>query len=99
MLRACVLDIGGSWDTYLLLVEFLYNNNYHANIVRPPFEILYGRNCRTLICWGEVSQRVIGSTEVVLKTTELIQQVRSRIQTTQSQQKSYADRRRSELEF
>ena len=99
MLRACVLDFGGCWDTYLPLAEFSYNNSYHASIDRPPFEMLYGRKCRTPICWGEVGQRVMGSTEVVLKTTELIQQVRSRLQTAQSRQKSYADRRRSDLEF
>ena len=73
MLRACVLDFGGSWDTYLPLAEFSYNNSYHASIDRPPFEMLYGRRCRTPICWGEVGQRVMGSTEVVLKTTERIQ--------------------------
>ena len=99
MLRACVLDFGGSWDTYLPLAEFSYNNSYHASIDRPPFEMLYGRRCRTPICWGEVGQRVMGSTEVVLKTTEKIQQVRSRLQTAQSRQKSYADKRRSDLEF
>ena len=54
MLRACVLDFGGSWDTYLTLAEFSYNNNYHASIDRPPFEMLYGRKFRTPICWGEV---------------------------------------------
>ena len=84
MLRACVLDFGGSWDTYLPLAEFFYNNSYHASIDRPPFEMLYGRKCRTPICWGEVGQRVMGSTEVVLKTTERIQQIRSRLQTSQS---------------
>ena len=99
MLRACVLDFGGSWDTYLPLAEFSYNNSYHASIDRPPFEMLYGRKCRTPICWGEVGHRVMGSTEVVLKTTELIQQVRNRLQTAQSRQKSYADRRWSDLEF
>ena len=72
MLRACVLDFGGSWDTYLPLAEFSYNNSYHASIDRPPFEMLYGRKCRTPICWGEVGQQVIRSKEVVLKTTELI---------------------------
>ena len=99
MLRACVLDFGGSWDTYLPLAEFSYNNSYHASIDRPPFEMLYGRRCRTPICWGEVGQRVMGSTEVVLKTTERIQQVRSRLQTAQSRQKSYVDKHRSDLEF
>ena len=81
------------------MAEFSYNNSYHASIDRPPFEMLYGRKCRTPICWGEVGQRVIGSTEVVLKTTEMIQQVRSRLQTARIRQKRYADKRRSDLEF
>ena len=73
MLRACILDFGGSWVTYLPLAEFSYNNSYHANINYPLFEMLYGRKCRTPICWGKVGRRVMGSTEVVLKTTERIQ--------------------------
>jgi hypothetical protein len=99
MLRACVLDFGGSWDRYLPLAEFSYNNSFHASIGMPPFEMLYGRKCRTPICWGEVGHRVLGSTEVVLKTTEMIQMVRERLATAQSRQKSYADKRRSDLEF
>ncbi|KAJ9546732.1 hypothetical protein OSB04_019275 [Centaurea solstitialis] len=99
MLRACVLDFGGSWDTYLPLAEFSYNNSYHSSIGMPPFEMLYGRRCRTRICWGEVGQRVLGSTEVVQRTTEDIQRIRERLRTAQSRQKSYADRRRSDLEF
>ncbi|KAJ9544243.1 hypothetical protein OSB04_023950 [Centaurea solstitialis] len=99
MLRACVLDFGGSWDTYLPLAEFSYNNSYHSSIGMPPFEMLYGRRCRTPICWGEVGQRVLGSTEVVQRTTEDIQRIRERLRTAQSRQKSYADRRRSSLEF
>ena len=61
--------------------------------------MLYGRKFRTLICCGEVAQSVMGSTKVVLKMTELIQQVRDKLQTSQSRQKTYADRRRSDLEF
>ena len=99
MLRACVLDFGGSWDRYLPLAEFSYNNSFHASIGMPPFEMLYGRKCRTPICWGEVGHRVLGSTEVVLKTTEMIQMVRERLAAAQSRQKSYADKRRSDLEF
>ena len=70
-----------SWDTYIPLAEFSYNNIYHASIDRPPFEMVYGRKYMTPICWGEVGQRVMGSTEVVLKTTDKIQQVLSRLQT------------------
>ena len=55
---------------YLPLAEFSYNNSHHSSIGMPPFELLYGRSCRTPICWGEVGQRVMGGTEIVLKTTE-----------------------------
>ncbi|KAJ9546254.1 hypothetical protein OSB04_025961 [Centaurea solstitialis] len=99
MLRACVLDFGGSWDTYLPLAEFSYNNSFHASIGMPPYEMLYGRRCRTPICWGEVGQRELGSTEIVQRTTESIEMIRERLRTAQSRQKSYADRRRSDLEF
>nr|GFA30129.1 putative reverse transcriptase domain-containing protein [Tanacetum cinerariifolium] len=50
MLRACVIDFGSSWDKHLLLVEFSYNNSYHASIKAAPFEALYGRKCRSPIC-------------------------------------------------
>ncbi|KAJ9553882.1 LOW QUALITY PROTEIN: hypothetical protein OSB04_017927 [Centaurea solstitialis] len=97
MLRACVLDFGGSWESHLPLVEFSYNNSFHASIGMPPYEMLYGRRCRTPICWGEVGQRELGSTEI--RTTESIQQIRERLKAAQSRQKSYADKRRSDLEF
>nr|GEY35501.1 hypothetical protein [Tanacetum cinerariifolium] len=48
MLRACVIDFGSSWDKHLSLVEFSYNNSYHASIKGAPFEALYGRKCRRL---------------------------------------------------
>nr|GEU34859.1 putative reverse transcriptase domain-containing protein [Tanacetum cinerariifolium] len=47
MLRACVIDFGGNWDDHLPLVEFAYNNSYHASIKMPPYEMLYGRKYRT----------------------------------------------------
>ncbi|GJT91669.1 putative reverse transcriptase domain-containing protein [Tanacetum coccineum] len=54
MLRACVIDFGSSWDRHLPLVEFSYNNSYHASIKAAPFEALYGRKCRSPVCWSEV---------------------------------------------
>ncbi|KAI3778451.1 hypothetical protein L2E82_07749 [Cichorium intybus] len=99
MLRACAIDFGGSWDDHLHLAEFSYNNSYHSSIKMPPYEALYGRKCRTPVCWGEVGQRVLGSTEIVLQTTEKIQVIRDHLATARSRQKSYADKRRSDLEF
>nr|GEX03915.1 reverse transcriptase domain-containing protein [Tanacetum cinerariifolium] len=54
MLRACVIDFGSSWDRHLSLVEFSYNNSYHASIKAAPFEALYGRKCRSSDCWRAV---------------------------------------------
>ncbi|GKB74919.1 putative reverse transcriptase domain-containing protein [Tanacetum coccineum] len=54
MLRACVMDFKKGWDRHLPLIEFSYNNNYHTSIKTAPFEALYGRKCRSPICWAEV---------------------------------------------
>ncbi|KAL4021044.1 hypothetical protein IC575_019833 [Cucumis melo] len=57
MLRACVLEFSGSWDSHLHLMEFAYNNSYQATIGMAPFKALYGRCCRSLVCWGESRQK------------------------------------------
>ena len=57
MLRACGLDLKGSWASHLPLVEFAYNNSYHLGIREAPYEALYGRNCRSPICWDEVREQ------------------------------------------
>ena len=51
MLRACVIEFGGQWDSFLPLAEFSYNNSYHSSIDMALFEALYGRRCRSPICW------------------------------------------------
>ncbi|TYK21801.1 pol protein [Cucumis melo var. makuwa] len=56
MLRACVLEFLGSWDSHLHLIEFAYNNSYQATIGMAPFEALYGKCCRSPVCWGGVAQ-------------------------------------------
>ncbi|GJR57228.1 putative reverse transcriptase domain-containing protein [Tanacetum coccineum] len=56
MLRACVIDFGNGWVKHLPLVEFSYNNSYHASIKAAPFEALYGRKCHSPVCWAEVGQ-------------------------------------------
>ncbi|GJZ46669.1 putative reverse transcriptase domain-containing protein [Tanacetum coccineum] len=58
MLRACVIDFGGSWDTHLPLAEFSYNNSYHSSIRCATFEVLYGRKCRSPVLWAEVLLKV-----------------------------------------
>ncbi|GKB09169.1 retrovirus-related pol polyprotein from transposon TNT 1-94 [Tanacetum coccineum] len=55
ILRACVIDCGSSWHRHLPLVEFSYNNSYHTSIKAAPYEALYGRKCRSPVCWSEKS--------------------------------------------
>nr|GFC53679.1 putative reverse transcriptase domain-containing protein [Tanacetum cinerariifolium] len=69
MLRACVLEFGKGWDKHLLLVEFSYNNGYHTSIKAAPFEALYGRKCRSPICWDEVGDRQLTGPEIIHETT------------------------------
>ncbi|KAL0549712.1 hypothetical protein IC582_014199 [Cucumis melo] len=99
MLRACALEFPGSWDSHLHLMEFAYNNSYQATIGMAPFEALYGRCCRSPVCWGEVGEQRLMGPELVQSTNEAIQKIRSRMHTAQSRQKSYADVRRKDLEF
>ncbi|GKA54412.1 putative reverse transcriptase domain-containing protein [Tanacetum coccineum] len=70
MLRACVLDFGKGWDKHLPLVEFSYNNSYHTSIKAAPFEALYGRKCRSPICWAEVGDSQLTGPEIIHETTE-----------------------------
>ncbi|GKE05802.1 putative reverse transcriptase domain-containing protein, partial [Tanacetum coccineum] len=99
MLRACILDFGKGWDRDLPLVEFSYNNSYHTSIKAAPFEALYGRKCRSPICWAEVGDSQITGPEIIHETTKKIVQIKSRIQAARDHQKSYADVRRKPLEF
>ena len=99
MLRACVLDFGGSWDVHLPLVEFSYNNSYHSSIKYAPFEALYGRKCRSPVLWAEVGEGQLIGSEIVLETTKKISQIKERLKTARDRQKSYADKRRKPLEF
>ena len=99
MLRACVLDFEGRWGEYLPNAEFAYNNSYQASIGMAPFEALYGRPCRSPLCWAEKEERINLGPQFVRETTERVQFIRDRLKTAQSRQKSYADNRRRPLEF
>ena len=59
MLRAFVLDLKDSWEECLPLLEFAYNNSYQTSIWIAPYEALYGRPCRSPICWTKVGERSI----------------------------------------
>nr|GEX59568.1 retrotransposon protein, putative, Ty3-gypsy subclass [Tanacetum cinerariifolium] len=99
MLRACMIDFGSGWDKHLPLAEFSYNNSYHASVKAAPFEALYGRKCRSPVCWSEVGDAQLTGPEMIRETTKMIVQIRNRLLAARSRQKSYADVRRKPLEF
>ena len=99
MLRACVLGHKGSWEEHFPLVEFAYNNSYQASIQMAPYEALYGRPCKSPICWTEVGESSITGPDLIRDTFEKVSLIRQRLLMTQSRQKSYANVRRRPLEF
>nr|GFB28522.1 putative reverse transcriptase domain-containing protein [Tanacetum cinerariifolium] len=70
MLCACAIDFGKGWVNHLPLVEFSYDNSYHANIKATPFEALYGRKCRSPVCWTEVGEAQKTYTDLKRKPME-----------------------------
>ena len=80
-------------------MEFAYNNSYQASIDMTPYEALYGRKCRTPICWDEVGERKLVGLEIFQVTCDKIKVIRDRLKISQDQQKSYSNNRRRDLEF
>nr|GEX92667.1 reverse transcriptase domain-containing protein [Tanacetum cinerariifolium] len=91
MIRACVIDFGNGWKRRLPLIEFSYNNSYHASIKAAPFEALYGHKCRSPICWAEVGDALLTGPKIIQETSEKIVQIKQRLQVARDRQKSYAN--------
>ncbi|XP_065873647.1 uncharacterized protein [Euphorbia lathyris] len=99
MMRACVLNFQGDWDMYLPLIEFAYNNSFHSSIGMAPYEALYGRPCRSPVCWDVEGMRQLEGPELVQETVEKIDVVKKCLKAAQERQKIYADQHRREMEY
>nr|GEW53702.1 DNA/RNA polymerases superfamily protein [Tanacetum cinerariifolium] len=86
-------------DDYIGLVEFAYNNSWHASIKCAPFEMLYGRKCRAPICWDQVGEHVIEGPEMIEVTNEKVVVAKEKLKKARTRLKSYADKHRKSLEF
>jgi len=80
-------------------VEFTYNNSHQATLGMAPYEALYGRRCRTPLCWEEVRDRKLYGAELVQVTKKKVRTIRDRIKTTQDRQKKYTNIRTRPLKF
>ncbi|KAK1628506.1 hypothetical protein QYE76_002821 [Lolium multiflorum] len=98
MLRACALNFGGSWEDHLPLAEFSYNNSYQSSIQMAPYEALYGRKCRSPICWFETGENKEFTPDYIKERQDVIEVIRDRLKIAQSRQKSYADLKRRDWE-
>jgi len=65
LLWTCILDHLGAWDEVLSLIEFTYNNSFHTSIGMEPYEALYGRKCRTPLCWYQNGEAVLVGPELL----------------------------------
>ena len=83
MLHACVLDLNGSWEEHLPLVEFAYKNSYQASIQMAPYEALYGRPCRSPICWTEMGESSITGPDLIRDNSEKVNLIQKHLFTTQ----------------
>jgi transposase InsO family protein len=99
MLRACALQYGRSWDKSLSYAEFSYNNSYQESLKMSPFEMLYGRRCRTLLFWNETGERKVFEPDILEEAEKQVRMDKENLRVRQSRQKSYADHRRRELIF
>ena len=99
MLRGYVLDFPGSWDRYIPLMEFTYNNSYQSSIGMAPYEALYGRRCRTPMCWTKMNEHKIIGPELVKDTEEKVQIIQQRLKAACDRQRSYANLKRKDIEY
>ncbi|KAL0337508.1 UNVERIFIED_CONTAM: Transposon Tf2-11 polyprotein [Sesamum calycinum] len=77
MMRACIMEFKGNWDDHLPLMEFAYNNSFHSSIDMAPYEALYGRRCRSPVCWDIEGLRQLEGPELVQEIMKKIQIVKN----------------------
>jgi hypothetical protein len=75
MLRTCALKYGKSWDKSLPYAEFSYNNCYQTSIKMAPFEVLYGRQCRTPLFWSQTRESQVFRPEVLKDAEKQVQMI------------------------
>ena len=99
MLRMCVLDFKGSWDKYLSLIEFSYNNSYHSTSGMAPYKVLYRRKYRSPLYKIEVDERLLEGPVLIRMTSEIVPLIQARLRTTFNRQQSYVDLKRRDIQF
>ena len=99
MLRGFVMEFIGSWDRYIPLIEFSYNNSYQSSIGMAPYEALYGRRCGTTVCWTKLNEHKVIGPDIVKDTEAKVQVIQQRLKVASDRQKSYVDLKRKDIKY
>ena len=99
MLRSPVIDYEGSWDGHTPLVEFVLNNSFQWSIGMAPYEALYGRKCRTPLCWTKLSEKKVIGPNLIQETEEKMKMIKERLKVVADRQKSCADLKRKDIQY
>src|SRR4051812_31036929 len=84
MLRACVISFGKNLEKSLPLAKFTYNNSFQSSLNMAPFELLYGRRCRTPLNWSETDKRQFFGPDMIKEAEEQVRIVRDQLKSAQS---------------
>ena len=99
MLWGSVIDFPESWDRYIPLMELASNNSYQSSIGMTPYEALYDRKCRTLVCWTDLNEHKVIGLNIVKETEEKVMVIQQMLKAASDRQKSYADLKRKDIEY
>jgi len=99
MLRCCIPEFDGTWERYLPLIKFAYNNSFQSSIKMAPYEALYGRKFRTPLYWTELSENKIHGVTLIKETEQKVKVIRDSLKAAPDRHKSYADLKRKDIEF
>ena len=99
MLQGCVIDFPGSWNRYIPLMEFAYNNNYQLSIGMTPYKALYDKKCRIPVCWTDLNEHKVIGLDIVKDTEEKVRVIQQRLKTASDRHKSYIDLKRKYIEY
>ena len=94
-----MIDYEGSWDRHIPLVEFMYNNSFQSSIGMVPYKDLYGRKCRTSLCWTKFSEKKVIGPDLIQETEEKVKMIRKRLKVATNRHKSYADMKRKNIRY
>ena len=94
-----MIDYEGSWDGHIPLVEFVYNNSFKSSLGMAPYKALYGRKCRTPLCWTELSEKKVIGPDLIQETEEKVKMIRERLKVATDRQKSYANMKIKDIRY